>query len=562
MVSYKGLGKSCIMIIVVAGIERFTFKGIQSNLVTYLTEVVKMSTTAAVRIVNVWFGVSYTLPVIGAFLADSFSDRYSTLTISSLIYVSGLVALSSTAFVWDTTSKYRISRARQGASSSSLASSFLLYISLLLLALGQGGYNPCLQAFGADQLHLTQDDDDQNQLPSSTNTADGSDEYEEVNSNETKRSSFFRWYYFSICSGTLLGVTALSYLQEILGWGIGYAIPTIIMAFSVAPFLCGTRFYTIVKTPKSSPGENTIMIKKLVKSIKGTALKLMNRSKTLPSNSPFVELRSQQHPQGCSQDLDNQPTNITNQLSPDVLVEEPKEEKKSLVKLIPIWALLLVFSITLQQPATFFTKQGLEMKRKFGSHFIVPSASLQGAKSITIILLVPVFDKVVTPIFRITTRSKKGISVMQRMGVGLFITVVAMVVSAIVEKQRLNISRRQPNVSSAQLNIFWLVPQYILMGMSEVFTVVGMHEFFYSEVPSKFKTLGMALPQVVFGVGSFLSAIMISILDKATSDRHGQHGWFADDAKGGQLDKYYWLLAFLSAVSLVCFAIYSRKFYH
>ncbi|XP_026424841.1 protein NRT1/ PTR FAMILY 5.8-like [Papaver somniferum] len=560
MVSFKGLGKSCILVIVVAGIEKFAFKGIQSNLVTYLTEVVKMNTSTAVKIVNIWFGVSYSLPIIGAFLVDYFTDRYSALTASSLLYVSGLVALTSTAFAWDTKSKIKISNAHEGASSSSGSSTYLLFLSLLLLALGQGGYNPCLQAFGADQLHLTTDDNNQDQLPSSTNITDDGDENDEIDSNDLKRSKFFRWYYFSVCSGTLLGVTLLSYLQEILGWGIGYAVPTIVMAISVAPFFCGTRLYTVIKKPKSAKQNITPLIKNLAKSIKGTAQKFMNRNKTLPSNSPFVELRAQQKPPGCSHDSDDQQSDMTNKLSADVLVDDPIEEKKSLVRLIPTWMLLLVFSIILQQPATFFTKQGTDMKRKFGSHFIIPSAALQGVKSLTIIFLVPVYDKIVTPVFRIISQSKKRMTIMQRMGFGLFLSVVAMCIAAVIETQRMKISRREPNNNSAQLNIFWLVPQYIIMGMAEVFTIVGMQEFFYSEVPNKLKTLGMALPQGVFGVGSFLSAILISILDKVTGD--GKHSWFSDDRHGGHLDRYYWLLAISSAINLLCFTIYSRKYYN
>ncbi|KAI3997579.1 hypothetical protein MKX01_029410 [Papaver californicum] len=560
MVSLKGLGRSCILVIVVAGVEKFSFKGIQSNLVTYLTEVVKMNTSQAVKTVNIWFGVSYSLPIIGAFLVDYFTDRYSALLASSVLYVLGLVALTSTAFAWDTKSKIKIIHAHEEASSSSGSSTLLLFLSLLLIALGQGGYNPCLQAFGADQLHLTQDDDNQNQLPSSTNYTTDGDEEDEITSNDTKRSKFFRWYYFSVCSGTLLGVTMLSYLQEILGWGIGYAVPTIAMALSVAPFFCGARLYTINRKPKAAGKNTTPVIKKLVKSIKSTALMLTSRNNKTSQSNAFnaVELEPQHKP-GSSQDSDVQGSDMTNKLSADVLADDPIEEKKSLLRLIPTWALLLVFSIILQQPATFFTKQGTDMKRKFGSHFIIPSAALQGVKSISIILLVPVYDKVVTPIFRIISQSNKRITIMQRMGFGLFLSVIAMSIAAFIETQRIKIHRREPNNISAQLNIFWLVPQYLIMGMSEVFTIVGMQEFFYSEVPNKLKTLGMALPQGVFGVGSFLSAILISILDKATSD--GKHSWFSDDTNGGQLDRYYWLLAILSAINLVFFVIYSRKCY-
>ena len=72
---------------VVAGVERFVYKGIASNIVTFLTDVVKMSTSSAAKIVSTWNGVTSMLPLASAILADSFWDRYSTITVSSLLYI-------------------------------------------------------------------------------------------------------------------------------------------------------------------------------------------------------------------------------------------------------------------------------------------------------------------------------------------------------------------------------------------------------------------------------------------------------------------------------------------
>jgi len=70
-----------------AGVERFANKGVGSNLVTYLTGVVGMSTAAAAKSVIAWNGVSFMLPLISAILADSYWDRYCTIAASSLLYV-------------------------------------------------------------------------------------------------------------------------------------------------------------------------------------------------------------------------------------------------------------------------------------------------------------------------------------------------------------------------------------------------------------------------------------------------------------------------------------------
>lgn len=73
---------------VVAGMERFAYKGVASNLVTYLTDVMRMSNSSAAKLVNSWCGLTSILPLLIAPLADSYYwDRYSTVLGSSFFYV-------------------------------------------------------------------------------------------------------------------------------------------------------------------------------------------------------------------------------------------------------------------------------------------------------------------------------------------------------------------------------------------------------------------------------------------------------------------------------------------
>ncbi|CAN1272546.1 Protein NRT1/ PTR FAMILY 5.9 [Linum perenne] len=189
----------------------------------------------------------------------------------------------------------------------------------------------------------------------------------------------------------------------------------------------------------------------------------------------------------------------------------------------------------------------MTMERSIGmnsTRFMIPPATLQSSITISIILLMPLYDRILIPMSRFVTRSEKGISVMQRM----------------VEEKRLVISRGQTDGSSnVPMKIFWLLPQYILLGISDIFTVVGMQEFFYGEVPVKLRTLGIALYTSVFGVGSFMSAMLISLVEVFASWRK-EKNWFSDDMKEARLDKYYWLLAILSSLSFVLYLILC-KFY-
>ncbi|XP_065876880.1 protein NRT1/ PTR FAMILY 5.8-like [Euphorbia lathyris] len=502
------LNKSCFLLMVLAGIERFAFKGVASNLVTYLTDVVKMRNSAAAKTVNNWCGFTFILPLFVASLADSCGDKYPTIMASSFLYLLGLLALTWTALTW------------AWYPANSLSSTFL-FSSLCLISLGQGGYNPSLQAFGADQI------DTEDQIPCSKNE-------KKLN----KKSLFFQWWYFAVCGGSLLGVTLMSYIQDTFGWVLGFAIPTLAMLMSTALFWCGSRIYVYKMDEKSDqfPSRN------VVRAIKELASRIVNYRITLPNDKPQVtELELEGKPL-CSQNVESIPgSNV-----------DPRtgiENIKVVLRLVPMWTMLLMFAVIFQQPATFFTKQGETMQRNISSNFKIPPATLQSAITLSIILLMPLYDSIFTPIARIITGNKNGINVMQRMGIGMVLSIIAMVIAALVERKRLQMIRK--------MSILWLLPQYILLGVSDIFTVVGMQEFFYSEVPVRMKTMGIALYTSVFGVGSFLSALLISLVEIFSSSRGGQ-SWFIDDMSKARLDKYYWLLAFLSTLSMVFYVILCR----
>ncbi|KAI9121549.1 hypothetical protein K1719_008582 [Acacia pycnantha] len=149
------------------------------------------------------------------------------------------------------------------------------------------------------------------------------------------------------------------------------------------------------------------------------------------------------------------------------------------------------------------------------------------------------------------------------MGIGMALSVVAMVTAAMVEVKRLEIGREMRKAGSKSetedLSIFWLIPQYVLLGISDIFTVVGMQEFFYREVPENMKTLGIALYSSVFGVGSFVSALLISVVEVLTSSK-GKPSWLSDDMNEARLDNYYWLLATLTAVSLFLYVLLCKYY--
>ncbi|MCL7040554.1 hypothetical protein MKW94_023995, partial [Papaver nudicaule] len=85
--SKYGGWKSAYSIIPIDIADSFTYWGISSNLISYLTGPLGQSTVTAAENINVWGGVVSFLPFLSAFVADFYLGRFRTILISSFIYI-------------------------------------------------------------------------------------------------------------------------------------------------------------------------------------------------------------------------------------------------------------------------------------------------------------------------------------------------------------------------------------------------------------------------------------------------------------------------------------------
>lgn len=239
------------------------------------------------------------------------------------------------------------------------------------------------------------------------------------------------------------------------------------------------------------------------------------------------------------------------------------EEAKAALRLFPIWATTFAFAIVFSQPVTLFTKQGKTLDRSVGSNFSIPAATFQCFVSLSIIIFIPIYDRILMPIARKLTGKPAGITMLQRIGTGLFLSILTMIVAAVMERKRLKTALQHglidlPKVT-IPMSIWWLLPQYVLFGISEALTMVGLQEFFYDQVPNELRSVGLALYLSIFGLGGILSSFLVTLINKATSGGGGE-SWFSDNLNRAHLDYFYWLLAGFSVIGLTLF-VYSAKSY-
>lgn len=111
------------------------------------------------------------------------------------------------------------------------------------------------------------------------------------------------------------------------------------------------------------------------------------------------------------------------------------EEVKMVLKLMPIWSTCILFWTIYSQMTTFTVEQANIMARKIGS-LTIPSGSFSTFLFISILLFTSLNERLFVPIARKVTHTAQGLTSLQRVGVGLVFSVIAMAASAIVENRR------------------------------------------------------------------------------------------------------------------------------
>ncbi|CAL5334059.1 unnamed protein product [Camellia sinensis] len=534
-----GTWKACPYILGNECCERLAYYGMSSNLVLYFKHQLNQPSATASKNQSDWSGTCYITPLIGAFVADAYLGRYWTIACFSIIYVFGMTLLTLSATVHG----LKPTCYAKDDCHPTHAQSAVVFVALYLIALATGGIKPCVSSYGADQF-------------------DDADETEKKH-----KSSFFNWFYFSVNVGALIASSVLVYIQDNVSWGWGFGIPAVTMAIAVASFFSGTRLYRNQK-PGGSPLTRICQV--IVASLMKYRVKVPEDKallyETNDGESASIEgSRKLDH----TKDLgffDKAAVEIQSDhrnSSPDpwrLCTVTQVEELKAIVRLLPIWATGIIFSTVYNQMGNFFVLQGERMNTHVGkSSFKIPPASLGIFDTLSVLFWVPVYDRIIVPVARKYTGHKSGLTQLQRMGIGLVISIFSMLSAGILELIRLKIVKKNNyyDLPEMPMSIFWQVPQYFLVGCAEVFTFIGQLEFFYEQAPDAMRSLCSALSLTTVALGNYLSSLLVTIVT-SISTRNGNLGWIPDNLNRGHLDYFFWLLTVLSVLNLGVYLLVAK----
>ena len=209
--------KSIFYIIGNEAAERFSFYGMRSILATFLVaQFFNPANNPALQTVaeakanestHFFVTLAYTLPFVGALVADWFTGKYKIILYISIVYCFGHLCLA----LFDEN--------LNGFTTG-----------LLLIAIGAGGIKSCVSANVGDQFDKT---------------------------NSSLLSKVYGWFYFSINAGSVISTVLIPWVYANYGAKWAFGIPGLLMALATIIFFSGRKAY--VRVPPSGINKNNFV---------------------------------------------------------------------------------------------------------------------------------------------------------------------------------------------------------------------------------------------------------------------------------------------------------------
>ncbi|KAK1359779.1 Proton-dependent oligopeptide transporter [Heracleum sosnowskyi] len=544
--NYRGV-KAMPFVIGNETFEKLGTIGTSSNLLVYLTTVFNMKSITATNLINIFNGTCNFGTLLGAFLCDTYFGRYKTLGFASISSFLGMLVLTLTAAISTLHPPECTTHDDSACSGPTSWQMAVLLSSFGLLIIGASGIRPCNLAFGADQFN-----------PNSESGRNG------IN-------SFFNWYYFTFTFAMMVSITVIVYVQADVNWAIGLGIPTFLMFLSCAFFFIGTRIYVKVR-PEGSPLTSIAQV--IVAAIKKRKLELpaqpwLSMFNHVPANSINSRLSYTEQFSFLNKAAILTPEDEINSekaaVDPWRLCSMQRvEEVKCIIRVLPIWLAGTIYFVSMVQQQTYAVFQAIQSDRRIGrGSFEIPAASYSVFQMLCLTIWIPVYDRILVPILRKITKKEAGITILQKIGIGIVLSIFTMLVSGLVENKRRSLALTKPLGSVARkgaissLSGYWLVPQLALVGLSEAFTVIGLVEFYYKQFPENMRSFGGSFLFCGSAISSYLSSFLITVVHRVTRNSAGEN-WLAEDLNKGKLDYFYYLIAGLMALNLGYFLVVAK----
>ncbi|XP_047068964.1 protein NRT1/ PTR FAMILY 8.5-like [Lolium rigidum] len=512
--------KALKVILFLQFLEVTAFYGVYLSLIVYLQDVLHGDSASNVASVNLWAGVSFFMPLLGATVADSCWGKYTTVLIGYSIACVGIAMVTTSA----TLPSLSPSLCAYCAPAT-LIQKLLFFSGIYMCGVGLGGAKAVFMSFAAEQFEDKDDD------------------------GKKAQASYFGSYYAVGNMGVLTAGTLVVWVQDKVSWAIGYGICGLIVAVAVVGIAATAPMYRMLPS-MGSPWKGVLQVlcalsRKVKLKVPDDATQLYEEEDVKNPLLHPVHERLQHTDQFrfldkaaiiTDEDLDqdgNRPWRLC--------TVTRVEELKTLLRLIPIWLTSAVYFVANTQAQTTFVQQGTKTDSQ------IPAASLTSIETVCAVAFVALYNSALTkPAWRLTA--------LQLMGLGHATAVVAVAVAACTEARRLRMAE-----DHQLMGIAWLLPQYVVMAVSDASHSVGQLDFFYDQSPETMKGVSTAFYFVSLSLGNLINSQLVILVASVTAAGGGT-GWFPPELDDGHLDYYFVLLVAITVVNFAVFLALAKNY--
>ncbi|MCJ1454623.1 peptide transporter ptr2 [Mycoblastus sanguinarius] len=449
---------SAYLVAMVELCERFTYYGLSGPFQNYIQNsyndpselpgAIGLGQTAATGLTDFFQFWCYVTPILGAIISDQYLGKYNTILYSSFVYLTGVLILFCTSLP---------TAIEHGAALGGLI------VAMIVIGLGTGGIKSNVSPLIAEQYRGTKQ----------TIRVEKNGERVIVDPGVTIQR-IYMIFYLCINVGSLSSI-ATTEMEKHTGYWTAFLLCLCLFACGIVILFAGKRFY-VLRAPRGSV---------IVHSFKAMWIGLKNKGNMEAAKPSYQEEYGRK---------DKTPWN-------DLFIDEVK---RGLVA-CRVFVFYPIYWVVYSQMLNNFVSQAATMEL-----YGIPNDIMQNIDAITIIIFIPIVDRIVYPGLR-----KIGIPFrpVTRITMGFVFAALSMAYAAIVQHLIYNAppcynaplacpaaNDSDPN----KIHVAVQTPAYFLIGLSEIFASITGLEYAFTKAPPSMKSFVMSIFLLQSAFGSAL----------------------------------------------------------
>ncbi|XP_054081504.1 solute carrier family 15 member 1 isoform X1 [Zeugodacus cucurbitae] len=404
-----------IFILVTKFFEAFAANGIRTILVLYLRDDLYFSENVATITLHIFNFFGQFCPIFGAILADSYIGNVRTISYFCVLYATGWLLLILTVLP-----------------AIGISLIFLVSVSLLFIAIGNGSVRACITSLGAQQFKLPEQ--------------------------ATRLAEYFSLYYFVYYFGILLSKILPPYVRaksQCLGksdcYPAVFGMLGLSFAISWLIFTLGKFYY---KTEKLS--EENILLK-LCGCIK---------------HALVVKFRS------ANQNA--QPRVYWLEYATDKYDEPFIKDVSRVLKICKLFLPLPIYFALLAQQDSSWTFQASMMNMTVANVITIQPDQAKAMGPILLFILIPLWQYICTPIIRRLFGSE--VKPLHSVTAGGVCSALSFICAGVLQEYINSHPYRY-------VNIAWQIPQFLLLMLGELLLSIPGLKFAFTQAPASMKSV-------------------------------------------------------------------------